>query len=510
MGNIKKFRLDDHQRFEGMWALSLEELFEKNGFTFSDEAKPGNLELSEGRISLDLNGSFNDLNSNLVDETYRIYGYLSSGLFVILEKCFITNISFSAPGYEVETYHASLAYVLAKNPTEKDFNAEESIVATKVYFGIDYLDEWYNIELPSYEDSNDEEGFLIRHKNTFFDENKFEVDGGNYILRLQRKLIANQVMNQGARAIYDPFISITTKDYTEKSIETLFEAASWVLRFTDFITQTFGKYNYFEFYLEDAINNDSVETLENGDCIFHDPLYKGRLIFPQTTKKARKLSRSTLKLRDIKSDFEKLISAWFEKKDELKYIIDLYYQNVISDIDIETVLVNQIKMMETYYDNFLQGKSENISDKEARVEEVKDQIKDWMVESGIEVPIKEEIIKKLDRASKPVINLREKLTALLEGLPTKLKCIFLEIDPEWENNKNFLKEYAERLRDTRNFYTHGANKNKNKKRLETTEDLVLASSILECVTYYYVLKSIYGDENDRLILQLPYLMNKIR
>lgn len=89
MGNIKKFRLDDHQRFEGMWALSLEELFEKNGFTFSDEAKPGNLELSEGRISLDLNGSFNDLNSNLVDETYRIYGYLSSGLFVILKNALL-------------------------------------------------------------------------------------------------------------------------------------------------------------------------------------------------------------------------------------------------------------------------------------------------------------------------------------------------------------------------------------------------------------------------------------
>lgn len=510
MGNIKNFRLDDHQKFKGMWALSPAELFEKNGFTFSDEARPGNLELSEGRISLDLNGSFNEINSNLTEETYRIYGYLSSGLFVILEKCFIINTSLIASGYVVEKYHASLAYILAKNPMDKDFNAEAKIMATKVHFGIDYLNDWYNIDLPSYDDSNDKEGFSIHHNNTFFDENKFEVDDGDYIVRLQRKLIANQVMNQGARAIYDPFISITTKNYTEKSMETLFEAASWVLRFNDFITQTFGKYNYFEFYLEDEINNDFVETLENGDCIFHDPLYKGRLIFPQTTKKARKLSRSTLKLRNIKSDYGKLISAWFEKKDGLKYIIDLYYQNVISDIDIETVLVNQIKMMETYYDNFLQGKSENISDKEARVEEVKDQIKDWMVESGIEVPIKEEIIKKLDRTPKPRKNLREKLTVLLEGLPTELKCIYLEINPEWEDDEDFFKNYSERLRDTRNFYTHGANKNKNKKRLETTKDLVTASSVLECVMYYYVLKSIYGEDNDQLIFQLPYLMSKIK
>lgn len=509
MGNLKKFRLDNDQKFKGMWALSLSELFEKNGFTFSDEARPGNLELSEGRITLDLNGSFNEFNSNLTEETYRIYGYLSSGLFVILEKCFITNTSLSAPGYVVGKYCASLAYILAKNPMDKDFNAEAKIRATKVYFGIDYLDDWYNIDLPSYEDSNNKEGFSIRHNNTFFDENKFEVDGGNYIVRLQRKLMANQVMNQGARAIYNPFISITTKDYTEKSIDTFVETANWVLRFTDFITQTFGKYNYFEFYLEDEINNERVELLENGYYVHRDPIYKGRLIFPQTTKKARKLSRNALKLRDVKDDYGKLISAWFQKKDELKYIIDLYYQNMISDIDIETVLVNQIKMMETYYDNFLQGKSENISDKEARVEEVKDQIKDWMVESGIEVPIKEEIIKKLDRASKPVINLREKLTVLLEGLPIELKCIYLDIDPDWEDDEDFFKVYAERLRDTRNFYTHGANKNKNKKRLETTKDLVLANSILECVMYYYVLKTIYGGENDRLILQLPYLVNKL-
>lgn len=87
---------------------------------------------------------------------------------------------------------------------------------------------------------------------------------------------------------------------------------------------------------------------------------------------------------------------------------------------------------------------------------------------------------------------------------------FLDIDPEWEDDEDFFKNYSERLRDTRNFYTHGANKNKNKKRLETTKDLVTASSIFECVMYYYVLKSIYGEENDRLILQLPYLMNKIK
>ena len=78
MGNIKSFKLDNNCSVKGMWVLNLGDLFEKNSSTFSDEAMPGTLELSEGRITLDINGCFSGFRSDFDKNIYRIYGYLSS------------------------------------------------------------------------------------------------------------------------------------------------------------------------------------------------------------------------------------------------------------------------------------------------------------------------------------------------------------------------------------------------------------------------------------------------
>ena len=101
---------------------------------------PGTLKLSEGKINLGINGCFNGFGSDYAKNIYRIYGYLSSGLYVILEKCFIINRTFSAPGYELESYLANLAYVFNRDPLYTNFKNEEKMMATKVNFGINYLD----------------------------------------------------------------------------------------------------------------------------------------------------------------------------------------------------------------------------------------------------------------------------------------------------------------------------------------------------------------------------------
>lgn len=268
MGNIKSFNLDNNYSIEGMWALKLGNLFEKNSFAFSDDAIPGNLEISKGRITLDINGCFSGFGSNYDKNIYRIYGYLSSGLFVILEKCFIINRTFSAPGYEVEKYLANVAYILDKDPIYTDFNIEEKIIATKVNFGIDYLKNWYNIDLPRFDNLRNSNGVTIHYNNEFFDKNKFEILDGKYIISLKKDIKANQVINQGAQVKTESYISIYTKDYKTETIEIFMEIANWTLKLSDFLTQTFGRYTYFEFYLEDEMNRMRIEDLGNGECKF--------------------------------------------------------------------------------------------------------------------------------------------------------------------------------------------------------------------------------------------------
>ena len=85
MGNIKSLNLDNNYSIDGMWALNLGDLFEKNSFIFSCEAIPGNLELSEERIFLDVNWRFNNFQSNFDNEVKeKIKNFMNS--FVVKES----------------------------------------------------------------------------------------------------------------------------------------------------------------------------------------------------------------------------------------------------------------------------------------------------------------------------------------------------------------------------------------------------------------------------------------
>ena len=509
MGNIKSFKLDNNCSVKGMWVLNLGDLFEKNSSTFSDEAMPGTLELSEGRITLDINGCFSGFRSDFDKNIYRIYGYLSSGLFVILEKCFIIDKTFSAPGYVVEKYLANVAYVLNIDPIHTDFKIEERIMATKVNFGIDYLDNWYNIDLPSFDDSSVSKAVTIHYNNEFFDNNKFEILDGKYILSLKKDIKPNQVIHQGAQIKVESYISIYTKEYKAETIEIFIGIANWTLKFNDFLTQNFGKYTYFEFYLEDKINRMRIEDLGNGEIKFYSPKCKGRLIFRQVSKEAHKLKINSLRLSDIKDDYGELLKVWFEKKDSLQYIVDLYYQNLNLSLEIETILVNKIKMMETYYDNFLQSQEE-LTDTDLKFNEAREKIKNFMDSSEIEESTKEEVNRRLYKNKKKKMNLREKLEVVLERFPDELKVVFSEMDPNWKEDTNFIFNFSRRLKDTRNFYTHGANNQKNRSRFITTDEFLSASLVLDFVIYYFVLISLYGENRDERIYQYPFLKAKLR
>lgn len=510
MGNINNFRLNNNYKTNGMWALELEDLFEKNSMFISDKVIPGTIEISEGRINLDLNGSFNKFGSNFRTNIYRIYGYLSSGLFVILENCFICNHNFSVPGYVVEKYFANIGYVLDKNPVHNNFKLEEKIMATQVNFGIDYLDSWYDIDLPWCEKSGDLKAITIHYNNDFFENNKYEILDGKFILSLKNDHKINNRIYEGAQVKVKPYISIYTKNYNEVEITSFFEIANWVLKLIDFLTQTYGKYTYFELYLEDEINRMRMEKLENGDYKYYSPIYNGRFLFRQALEEAPKLKTDSLRLSDIKDEYGDLLKEWFEEKDNLQYIIDLYYQNMNLSLGIETIVVNQIKMLETYYDNFLHGKEENIQNKDLKFKQAKDKIKKFMDNSGIEESVKEQINTILNKNKKNNITLREKLAIILDELPDELKIVFSEITPNWDKDANFIFNFSKRLKDTRNFYTHGANNHRNTSRFSNIDEFLKVNSVLNYVIYYLILKILYRENMDKRIFQYPFLKAKTR
>ena len=103
---------------------------------------------------------------------------------------------------------------------------------------------------------------------------------------------------------------------------------------------------------------------------------------------------------------------------------------------------------------------------------------------------------------------------LVAGLTKTRDNIVSGIDSIFNGFSNidddFIFEFSNRLKDTRNFYTHGANIEKNKKRFTKIEEFLRTSLILDYVIYYYILKALYGEGQDSRIFELPFLENGIK
>lgn len=501
MAKIERFRLEDKTILTGRWALSFEKMFDENG-KFSENVVSGDLELTEDHISLKLNGKL-DNSTNILDKEFnRIYGYSSNGLFIILENCFVENLSFSVPGYETEIYIANSGYIIELNSNKNMIKNE--ILATKVKFGINYLNDWLNVELPiaNFEKPNT---YTLTYNNNFFEKNKYYILDGKYDISFRRYLRVNNNINKGSSIELDPYVSISTKDYSAISVREFIEISSWLLKLHDFLSQTYGKYEYFEFYYEDKVNNFSIE---NKNMELNLPFYNGRYIFPQMLTAEPNLDIKALRLKDIKDEYGKIAKNWFENQESLKYIINLYYQNAIPTMDIESIIVNKIKMLEAYYDNYMKNESENITDFDKKVKNTKTIIKKCLEDSDIEIPVKEEIIRRLDKNGSRNIFLREKLTVLFQKIPDELKEKIFNLNPDWENSDETISIFSERLKDTRNFYTHGANVNRHNKRLKTIKEFIISDIILDIIIYYYVLKALGID--DEKIIEYPFIRKKLK
>lgn len=177
MGDIKDFRLDNDAVFKGFWALNPEDLLDSN-FKVSKKAIPGNLELRKGRITLDLNGSFqvhvlNNKNKDAVIN--RIYGFLHNGLYVVLKNCINIGRNSCSNGYTVEEHLISSLYTLNVDPKTVIYKDKYKILANRVNFNLNTLEQWCDVDKPEFTLKKEEPKIIEAHSNKFYDENEFSI-----------------------------------------------------------------------------------------------------------------------------------------------------------------------------------------------------------------------------------------------------------------------------------------------------------------------------------------------
>ena len=141
---LDSYRLDNKNILKGKWAISLNELIPDDGI-ISNKAISGNLELNNGKITLDLNGRLTGVSLRLFDDIEKIYGYLSNNLYVVLEKCYLINPTIISNGYNVEKYISNYAYIISLPNNDVSVLKNQEVYATRAKFSFSYLNDWYNI-----------------------------------------------------------------------------------------------------------------------------------------------------------------------------------------------------------------------------------------------------------------------------------------------------------------------------------------------------------------------------
>lgn len=503
---IDSYRLDNKNILKGKWATSLNELISDDGI-LSDKAVSGNLELNNGKITLDLNGRLAGVPLSHIDEIEKIYGYLSNNLYVVLERCYLTSQNIISNGYNVEKYISNYAYIISLPNNDLSFLKDKDVCATSTKFSFSYLDDWYYVDPPVLNDNTSRDSLSIKYVNEYSNENSFNILDNEFTIKIKRDIRRIYKFNKGPTVKMDYYIEVISNNYKEKTISEFYEILQWFMRLIDYLSQSNRKFLYFKFYLEDENNKFKSISLDNGDHDYRYPIYYGQYIFPQLDGQVREPKFHSLRLSDIKEDLEVIISSWFKYKDNLKPVIDLYIQNNIPSLDIESILVNQTRMMEIFYNKFFNGSREIKNCYTSNLDNTILEIKNYLDESSIEIPIKEEITKRLGNNKKNNPTFREKLTVILENVPRQLKSVFNLVDKTWENDSSIEKNFANRLKDTRNHHIHGPRNNKNKSRLRTFNELNNANTILEYIIYYHVVSQL-GITDDKL-LNYPFIKNKI-
>lgn len=503
---LDSYRLDNKNILKGKWAISLNELISDDGI-ISNKAISGNLELNNGKITLDLNGRLTGVSLSLFDDIEKIYGYLSNNLYVVLEKCYLINPTIISNGYNVEKYISNYAYIISLPNNDVSVLKDQEVYATRAKFSFSYLNDWYNIDHPilNYEMSKDP--FSIKYINKFSNENNFNILDNEFTIKIKRDIRAIYKANKGSSVKMYYYIEVISNNCEVKSIREFYEVSQWFMKLIDFLTQSKKRFSYIKFYLEDENNKFQSKSLDNGDYDYEYPIYYGQFIFRQLDEQNQEPKFNSLRLSDIKEDLETIICNWFKYKEKLKPVIDLYTQNYIPTLDIESILVNQTEMMERLYDNFFNSARETQNCEDSNLDNTILEIKDYLDKNNIEISIKEEITRRLGNDKKNYPTFREKLTVILENIPEQLKNIFYLIDQNWKNDTNFEKNFANRLKDTRNYNTHGPGNNKNKSRLKAFKELNNANTVLEYIIYYHVIHQL--GITDDILLNYPFLRRKI-
>lgn len=475
--NFKDYSWDKEFEIKGYFSESPDDITNKNNLS-------GILHYSPREIVLELFGEFEEEAGNpfgFSKYLEKIYGFSNNGEVLILNTYGEPMSNLSYPGFPITKYRVKnfKIYKIFYQGLE-DFdgssgafrdliNKLDSEEIERYQFSFEHIEEWIGKSLVTVK----------------YGENKTVFESAVDEYQSTNVLIKSLKMNfEDTATLHSSF---TTTSFTSDYFIKLTSADSDRRKFNEFYQASRKFKDFIEILSNIPLSFTNIEFLVHYKMVEDKrlPLITGKF-FVQHDRKSKKWkinSQQDISLRKLEDNFEQILNQWFDKSEELEFIVRQFSKNLHGDLYLEDQLVDAIRNLEVYSRNF----------KNFKIPQCLSDVEEKARQSLIDF-INTHILEELRKKFRGRLNSKAKVPTLAE----RLKKLFDSID-EVNQDKIFSDRDKEllikKLVDTRNYFTHGDSKEKYSELISDINEMYEIKLLLQEVLRYYIYQELGMEYN---------------
>ena len=332
-----------------------------------DDGLKGILHYDEESITLELFDSFGEsfIDREKYSQIDTIYGFSQNGKHIVLNHCHSTRTTSSMPGFSITNYLVSSFFIL-EIPFDEEYlgtdldqvfdkiSIDETWLVESLEFSTNHLDAWLR-------NSVLESLYVPGDGTTTFSSSGFQCDLGKFKQKQYQISSCNAILSDGVRVNSNvnqlcnlgtlknnSYLKLSSMDSLEREFDDLFDIANSIKKLMELLNASALHFEYLEFICK-------TKEVEDPHLGKHKLFVKGRFFYKQVgVNNSNPKFRSRFIIPEIDSTFEDVLNQWFDKKEELDFIIDNYLNDLhLPNYYTETKLLNSLRSLEIYYRNFV-------------------------------------------------------------------------------------------------------------------------------------------------------------
>ena len=449
----------------------------------SSEANSGILTYSPNEIVLEIFGEFpNDeaISINFGNPVDKIYGFDSSGNLLILESYGSPYGTSNSSGFPMKKYRIKTFKIfeinyqwLPNTNNFKDLIVEliDELEDTKVQyyqFSFDHLADWIGKPIISTERDFEQKDFNIKVNISNYPSTEVLITSED----LKFKDVPSYIFSYDALSV-EPSYRIHLSSPTDRkvSFQKCYDTSIRIKELVELLSEKPLSFETIEFLCEKRKDNNW-------------PIIRGKY-FVQHSRKNIKWDKHELhkiSLNKLGDNFEAIINNWFDKSEQLEFIVRSFTANLHGTPYLEDSFIDSIRNLEVFARNFRGEQQADIS-KEEDIN--KQRVFDF-------------INKNIDESFKKIFRNRLKYQRQDSDLRKKLLDLFTNVPGKIGKNKlteTSISSIVKKLYDSRNYYIHGDEKSKYKNLVTDFNEMYELRTLCQEVLRFYIFQEL-GLEYD--------------